>query len=259
MERTLAKLREFAAVAEKENAQPVAVGTRALRRARNAAQFLEAANAILGVPVEIISGEKEAELSYRGAIQGLEGLDGEATVIDVGGGSTELARGVNGRLLETGTLHLGAVVLTEKHELAAPVIPAQISAMVSEIDAALVDSGLKPAPPLIAAGGTATTLAAVVKEVEPYDPGRIHGTVLSTREIDETCRWLGRMSVSERRRVTGLESGRADIIVSGTLILGRVAGYAGAGELVVSNGGVRFGLLGEMIGRNPIDSGSIST
>ncbi len=246
MERTLAALGEFAQAAAQEHAELVAVGTSALREARNAQVFVEAARRVLGVPVEIISGQREAQLAFRGAVQGLNLAANEVTAVDVGGGSTEIVRGRDGNMLASASLKLGAVRLAEKHGLEAPATAAQLSAMSRDVDATLKRARVALGPPLVATGGTATTLAAVMCEIEPYDAASVHGSRLTDGDLRQLFGCLASMSMRERCELKGMEPGRADIIVPGALILIRLSARARAREVVVSSGGVRLGLTLEV-------------
>jgi exopolyphosphatase / guanosine-5'-triphosphate,3'-diphosphate pyrophosphatase len=263
IERTLSTLQDLATIAKKSGAIIVAVGTSALRDAKNKDAFLEPAKQILGTPIEVISGNKEAELTFLGAIQEVNEVvgpgsnrlsDGEVTVIDVGGGSTEIIQGADGRLRQTTSLDLGAVRLMERYELSAPATTEQVLAINREIQKALEQCDVSLKEPLITVGGTATTLAAILGGVEPFDPRRIHRSRLSRKELGDLCDRLARMSLSERYRIKGLERARADIIVPGALILNAIQNYAKSAHLEVSTGGVRVGLTAETYRKITIDS-----
>ena len=257
VKRTLNALSEFAEIARERGAAIVAAGTSALREVTDPATFLQAAERVLGAPVEVISGAREAELAFRGAIVGLKLPARQFTVVDVGGGSSEIARGRRGKILETASLNLGAVRLAERYALSAPAGAGQLEKLARDIERVLEQCRVTPVKPLVAIGGTATTLAAIAGEVEPYDPARIHGKRLTIDEIDNLLSRLARMSLQERYKIRGLEKARADVIVSGALILRHIAGRAQAREVIVSNGGIRFALAQEAYGKIPFDYTSL--
>lgn len=263
IERTLSILNEFVADARRKEAKIVAVGTSVLRDVANPQAFLEPAERVLGGKIEIISGSREAQLTFLGAIQnphpkwarGELGIvsDDRVMVVDVGGGSSEFIRGKGELLIDAKSIDIGAVRLMERHALQAPVSRDQISAIDREIRAAIEQSEIQFESSIVAVGGTATTLAAVLRGVEPYDAERIHGAILSRDALCEMCDRLAQMSLEERYGIKGLERERADIIIPGALIFMAVQDYAKSAQFVVSIGGVRFGLALETYRNIAID------
>jgi exopolyphosphatase/guanosine-5'-triphosphate,3'-diphosphate pyrophosphatase len=258
MERTLQALTENAAIARTRGATIIAVGTSALRDASNSEGFLRVAEKALGVPIEVISGGREAELAFRGGVFGLKVPDQIYTVVDVGGGSTEIILGRGVEIVETISVEIGAVRFFERYPLTSPASPQQLALVEREVEKTIAQSQVRPVEPLIAIGGTATTLAAIAGAIEPYEPTRIHGARLTMSELSDLCNRLASMSLDKRRQVRGLKSSRADIIVTGTIILKAIAKAAKAEVVVVSNGGVRFGLAQETYGNMAIDYGTLS-
>lgn len=242
--RALEALGELRTAADRHGADVVAVGTSALRDARNAKDFLQPAARVLGAPVEVISGEREAALTFAGALHGLPELPGKrACVVDIGGGSTEIVCGSHGKLDASVSLNIGSVRLHERHGLQAPTDMRSLQILEAEIADALQQSPVQPRPPLVAIAGTATTLAALHLEMEPYDPARIHGMRLSRRQLRSLRDRLAPMSIERRCALPGLEPGRADVIVTGATLLCGIVEHAGAEETFISDGGVRIGLL----------------
>jgi exopolyphosphatase/guanosine-5'-triphosphate,3'-diphosphate pyrophosphatase len=247
IERTLAVLADYAAEARAHSARIAAVGTSALRDAANAERFLTAAHATLGCAVEVIAGAREAELSFAGALAGL-GVDASGvTVVDIGGGSTELVRRGAGGTLITDSLEIGAVRLHERHRVSIPARASELAAVRTDVMHALSASRVQPRAPLIAVAGTATTLAAIEGAVDPYDSTRIHGSALTRDQIERQCARLAALSLEERTWIPGLAAARADVIVVGALILDCVCAQAQADHVVISDGGVRIGLTLEML------------
>ena len=257
VERTLIVLKEDADIAKRLGAKIAAVGTHVLRTVKDSRSFLGAARQILGVSVEVIDGQREAELTFRGGVLGLRLPTEEFTLVDVGGGSTEIVRGQGNKILEAKSLNVGAVRLLEQFNLSSPVDPRTLAQAEREVERVLAQSPVVPLKPLAAIGGTATTLAAIAGGVVPYDAARIHGARITISELSRLYGCLARMSLAERYHVPGLERARADIIVTGALILSVIAKRAKADEVIVSNGGVRFGLAQEMYGEIPIDYQSL--
>ena len=223
-----------------------AVGTSALRGAQNADDFLRPAEEILGAPVEVISGRREAELTFRGSVEGIDLPAEEVTVFDIGGGSTEIVRGARGQVREAVSLDVGSVSLFEQHIPDDPPPPQQIAAVRDEIRRVLDATRVQPTKTLVGIAGTVTTVATLLRGIDPYDPDRVHGQRVSADEIAALAERLTGMTTAQRRRLPGIEVGRADVIAAGVLLLLGIIEHAGASELVVSNGGVRVGLALEL-------------
>jgi len=246
IERTLATLGEYAERARAHDAAIRAVGTSALRDARNAASLLARARD-LGVDIEVVSGEREAELTFRGAAHGIDLGSGALTVVDIGGGSTEIVSGASGRVDRAVSLELGSVRLFERHLRSDPPSDDEIASLVREVDAVLATAPLGERVPLVAIAGTATTIGAIARGIDPYDGARAHGLRLDVLELLTIARDLAAKPLAERKRIAGLEPARADVIVAGALLLSRIAARAAAQTIVLSNGGVRVGLALDLL------------
>ena len=246
--RSLEILREYAALLADAGAQRVAaVGTQALREATNASAFLEPAAAIIGSPVEVISGEREAELVYRSVHTCLPELGrNELVVADVGGGSTEVIVGKGGEIISFSSLPIGAVRLTERHLRSEPPIADENRALVTDIDFALAQLALPAGASLVGTSGTATTLVAVEKHLRDYDPDAIHGQTIDVGEVERQLASLLELTVAERRRIPGMQPERADVIAAGVAVYARLLHRLGAPEMIVSDRGVRWGLAYEL-------------
>lgn len=223
-----------------------AVATEALRRAKNgeaARARFDAQLARVGAKLEIIAGQREAMLSFGAVAGSFPQLTGVRTVVDIGGGSTELVVGEQ-HIKGVISLPIGSVVLTEKHLRHDPPTEEERRGLVADIDAALAS-----APPfegaVIGIAGTVTTYAAIALGLDTYDATRVHGMILSRDQLDRDVERLGRMPISDRSRTPGLQPKRADVIYAGGLILSRVLHRADALGCLVSDRGIRWGLLYE--------------
>jgi exopolyphosphatase/guanosine-5'-triphosphate,3'-diphosphate pyrophosphatase len=251
--RTLEVLRDYAAAARAAGATIHAVGTEALRRARNARAFLDPASEILGAPVEVIDGAREAALSFRAVAASFPGeaAQGPMVVVDVGGGSTEIIVSDRGALKFHTSLPLGSVRLTERHFHEDPPALAELAALEKEVTTAL---GGVPFPgagaTLVGVAGTVTSLGAMVQRLNSYDPTRVHGFVLARSALEVEIAILSASTQAQRERMPGLDPRRADVILAGALILLGVARAAGASQILVSDRGIRWGLLYEAIERS---------
>jgi exopolyphosphatase / guanosine-5'-triphosphate,3'-diphosphate pyrophosphatase len=239
---TLAALRDFVDEARAAGATAIAaVGTSALRDARNGETFLDPAAAILGSEVEVISGEREAHLTFRGATFGLPLEGREVTVVDIGGGSTEIVRGRGRHVQNAISLPVGSVRLFERHVRHDPPLVEEIDRIVGEVEDAVDRHAPFLGQPLVGIAGTVTTLVAMAEEIDPYDPSRIHGALLTCDAVDDLLGRMLRMPLSERQRLAGLDPRRADVIVAGAAIARAVLARSHAPHMHVSHGGVRFG------------------
>ena len=244
-------LREYAEVARRHQARIAAIGTEALRRAPNADEFLGPAAEILGAPVEVIDGDREAALTYRAVAASFPAL-GSMAVVDIGGGSTEIVVADGNEPRFHTSLPIGSVRLTERHVHADPPAPRDVAAIAQAVDEAL---GKVPFPeraiPLVGVAGTVTSLAAMAQNLESYDPARVHGYRLSRAALSQQLDRLRAAPQEERERMHGLDPRRADVILAGAVILERIAHHARAPEIIVSDRGIRWGLLYELLADKP--------
>src|SRR5437588_1066478 len=166
-ERTVEVIGEFMRVARRAGAEGIAaVGTSVLREAENGAEFRAQVRQECGLPIEVISGEQEAELAYTGNIhdRALPATDGERVVLDIGGGSTEIVRGIGHSITGLASFPLGAVRLTEGYLKSDPPAAAECSAAEMAIEQALSDvRPLAPASLLLGSGGTLYNLGSVAR------------------------------------------------------------------------------------------------
>jgi exopolyphosphatase/guanosine-5'-triphosphate,3'-diphosphate pyrophosphatase len=259
IERTLAVLTEYAALARTHGAPLAAVGTEALRRAPNAEDFLRPAAAVLGTPVEVIDGEREAALSYRAARSSFpEAAAGSMVVVDIGGGSTEIIRSEAGVVTFRRSLPLGSVRLTERHVRHDPARDEEMAAVTAEVRQALAAIPIDGARTLVGTAGTVTSLAAMDQKLASYDPALVHGYPLTMRALEALVQTLRVTAEADRERMPGLDPRRADVILAGACILLEIARRAGASQVITSDRGLRWGLLSERLearAREPLAHG----
>jgi len=223
VERTLAATRRYAELIGRHGVQDVRfVATSATRDASNRAIFLEGVREILGVEVEVVSGQEEAELSFRGAVSTLPGIPaGPRLVVDIGGGSTELVLGEESPTHRI-SLDMGSVRLTERHLRSDPPTAAEIAAARADVDA-LLDEAASVLPlgstrHLVGVAGTVTTLTGVALGAEEYSPELSHGAQLPTGRMLEVCEAILRMTRAERGAHRIIHPGRIDVLGAGALI-----------------------------------------
>ena len=246
--RTARVVAQYAAVAARHRADEVLiVATSAVREARNGAAFAREVAELAGHPVRVVPGEAEARLALRGVLHGLGTTPaGRVLVFDIGGGSTEFIRARDGVLESAISLRLGVVPLVERFASYDDVAAHVRGRLAAELPPAI----LTPPPDLlVGTAGTVTTLAALDLGLERYDAAVVQGHRLTRAAVERQLVRLLSLSVAERAELPCLEPGRADVIVPGTAILLETMRAAGADSIVVSDHGVREGILVEALAR----------
>lgn len=223
LERTLDAARRYAAICADLGAERIRfVATSATRDAENRGDFVDGVRAALGVEPEVVSGDEEAALSFRGATSVLAGRHpGPFLVVDIGGGSTEAVLGTTS-VVAAASMDVGCVRLTERHLADDPPTATQVAAasadVVAALDAAGRDVPFGRAATLVGLAGSVTTVAAHVLDLDEYDPHAIDGAVLPVDKVLDSCRALLGMSRARRARLPYMHPGRVDVIGAGALV-----------------------------------------
>jgi exopolyphosphatase/guanosine-5'-triphosphate,3'-diphosphate pyrophosphatase len=252
IERTITGVTAFADKAREMGAEKIlAVATSGARDGENTAQFLSRAREAAGLEVEVISGEREAELIFTG-VSTDAGLRGQPLfVMDVGGGSVELIAGLHGCIERRVSLPAGAVRLTERFLRADPISRAELDALLQH-GRELLRPALEQIPlqsrVMIGTGGTVTTAAAVDQSLASFSIEKVDRYPLTRSRLTAMLERLRSLPLAERRHVPGLPPKRADIIVAGLATYVMAMELTGIERLTVSTRGLRFGLLAERIG-----------
>ena len=228
----------------------VAVATSAARDARNQAELLAMVRALAGVELEVIPGEVEADLTYRGATLDLEVADDEAlAVFDIGGGSSELILGTRARMGFRHSFDVGSVRLTERFLRSDPPTAAESAALFDHLTALFAAAPRPATPPtFVGVAGTVTTLFTLIHGIAPYDAARVHRARMELDELVAIRRELFSLTVEARKALRGIEPKRADVIAAGAAILECAMLRVGADHLTVSDRGLRFGLMQQRFG-----------
>lgn len=237
-----------------------ACGTAALRTAGNSDEFLGLAQQTLGVEIEIITGSEEARLSLAGTLAFMEqqGPD-PLLLVDVGGGSTELAYAAEGSWTDAGTegpapevasLTLGVVSLTEgflHRPLTTPEEAWQLTDHIKKhLAAALqkITPSMQQAPPMIiGTGGTATTMAALDLDLESYDEQKVQGYTLTGSRLAGLWQRLVTFTGAERNLLPGLQDGRGEILLAGIRIYQVLLELLNVHQMTISDAGLLEGIL----------------
>lgn len=230
LERYLEKCREY----KVEKMRIIA--TSAVRDAKNKDEVAREVYKKTGLTLEILSGEKEAELSFLGAISDLEPqMIKKAMVVDIGGGSTEFIYPTDNRI-QYKSVNLGTVRLLENITLRDDI---------PKILSDLIPVGVVKKPILVGVAGTVTTLVTIKLGLEEYDSKLVHGQKLLLEEIKSMGKELSRLSLQERKKIKGLHPRRADVIPYGILILEKIMEYLEVSEITVSDKDSLHGLIKE--------------
>jgi exopolyphosphatase/guanosine-5'-triphosphate,3'-diphosphate pyrophosphatase len=228
----------------------VAVGTSALRDAENSAAVRGRLKLQLGFEVRVLSGEEEAGYAFLAVQKGLSLAGQDLLVIDVGGGSTEFIRGSEAGAVQAISIDVGSVRLTEQFIHSDPAQTEECDSMVRAIEtelARLPDPWTKAGSALALVGiaGTFTTLSAVEKKLLRYAHSEVHGSRLTLNEVRRQAALFQSKTIAERRSIPGLEPKRADVILAGAYLIERIMSRFRAEQVIVSDQGVRYGLLNE--------------
>ena len=221
-----------------------AVGTSALREAKNSEDFLKLVEEKLDLSIEVISGEEEAQLSFLAVAKDLQEREKSIFVVDVGGGSTEFILGRGDQISRWISLPLGSVRFTEEFLHSDPVQQEESNRMEKKIRDLLVDIPYsREQLTMVAVGGTATTLASVEQGLEDFIAERIHHFVLEKEALKNQLLLYRTKTIEEREKIPGLPMARADVILAGAAILYLTMEEVKCPSVLISCHGVRYGLI----------------
>ncbi len=236
---------DYVAICGQSEVETVAaIATSAVRDASNGDAFVAELRERFAISTRVLNGYEEARLTYLGATH--ERPPALPTlVIDIGGGSTELIVGHDRQISFQTSLQAGVVRHTERHLSSDPPVAAALESLAADIrstiegaiagrDEARVSAG-------IAVAGTPTSLAAIELELDPYDPERVHGHVLSLETIQRLLSQLASAPLEERARTPGLHADRAPTIIAGVVILVEAMRAFGLERIRVSEHDILYG------------------
>ncbi|RMH36483.1 MAG: Ppx/GppA family phosphatase [Nitrospirae bacterium] len=225
------------------------VATSAVREAENQHEFLELVRKATDFEIEVLTGAKEAEYTLRGIRAGLPVEVKQFIGLDIGGGSTEFMRACDHERPSLCSIDVGVVRMTERFLQSDPPTKAAIGQLEhlvrKEVERIGGDFCWTPETTLVGTAGTITTLAALVQRLTDYDPSKIHSFVLDLATVREWDQRLRTSTRSSRRALPGLEAGREDVIVTGTILLRVIMEQLGFDRCVVSEYGLREGIVWE--------------
>ncbi len=244
---TLKVLEEYVIIAKEYKVEKIiAYATQACRIAQNGKEFLEKVKK-LGIDVRLISGEKEAYLSFLATAYSIN-PEKSFIVIDQGGGSTEYAFGEKKNnkyaLIDSVSFPFGIVNLTEKFVHSDPPTEKELKEMEGFIKNQIKEIKEKmPAEILIGLGGTITTLVALQYNIYPYDSTKVHGKMLTYESVKIWLEKLSNLTIQERKKIPMIEDKRAEAIIAGIVIFKSTLEIFSKNTLIVSDKGLRHGAI----------------
>ncbi|MGA2530098.1 MAG: exopolyphosphatase [Acidimicrobiales bacterium] len=252
MGRTTEVLAEFASVMGGLGVvRARATATSAARDAENAVEFARRVTEIIGVVPEVLDGEEEARLTYKGATSELDPTAGPYLVIDVGGGSTELVGGGSPGL-QAASLEMGCVRVSERFLGHDPPLAEELEAARAYVRQLVVQAlgdepGLDGAARLIGVAGTVSALTRLDQGIVSYDRSRVHHACLALSVIERLLNELAAVSLAARLSRPALEAERADVLIGGTAVLAESMCVLGFDALTVSESDLLDGVVAELL------------
>ncbi len=256
MKRGLEALRKYKRIADNHRVDKIlAVATSAIREARNGEDFLERVGREVGFWPRVASREEEGRLVYRAALHSVH-LEGRALVVDLGGGSVELALGVGRRIERIVSERLGVLRMTERFVHSDPLSSkdeARLVAHVGEVlDPALGELRAAGFDRVVGTSGTVLSLGAMALELTGQRPkDTLHHVAVSCEALRDVRRRLVASDLKQRLRLPGLDEQRADIVVAGAVVFDEILERLGAREVLLCEWALREGLLLNYIHRHP--------
>lgn len=250
IQKLMSVLSSYRKLIDKYNCQTIiCTSTNAMRIAANANLIINQVKESLNIDIQVITGDREAELSYLGAATVLPSVK-EKVVMDVGGGSTEVIYGRDTEIIYKKSFPIGAVNLTEEFIHSNLPVEKEVQQLQENIDKTFTEISqiIHPNTPLIAVAGTPTSLSAINLKLTEYDDGKVEGSELTLTEIDNFIKEFSTQTPEEILYKYGeIISGREDVILAGTIILKTVAKLTGSNKIFVSGRGIRYGSVIEFI------------
>ena len=219
------------------------VATSAMRDADNAEYVCSILSSIMQSPISIISGKEEAYLSYIGSKESFN----NPTIIDIGGGSTEIITMNDDHKIASISLDIGAVRFTEKYFSVYPPTSEILQEAISEIKTALSHFSISIHSPVIVVAGTPTTLACIDQGLDEYHRDKVHGYILTYNAISSITDMLCTSSYDSIFSIKGINPKRADILPAGSLLLKSILDHFAIEHCIVSTKGLRYGVLQHFI------------
>ncbi|MXW41335.1 MAG: Ppx/GppA family phosphatase [Synechococcus sp. SB0668_bin_15] len=252
MERAMEALRRYRQLAESHGAQAVVgVATSAVREAGNGREFLALIEGKLGLQVDLVNGREEARLIYLGVLSAMDFAGAPHLILDIGGGSTELILADSHDTRSLSSLRVGAVRLVRDFGVHGPLTAERVQFLKTFIQGMLEPAvgkvqqrlAMDESPVLVGTSGTAMAVGSLLALRLGTTPQSLNGLRFGLGQVQELMRELVTLEVEQRRQLPGLSERRADIIVTGGLILETAMERLNAREMVLCKRALREGLI----------------
>lgn len=251
--RLISAMKRFKVICEKQDVSEISCcGTSALRVADNAINVIEEVGRKTGIAIEVISGKREAGLTFLGAMTGLTNLKEGSALIDVGGGSTEIVYSQGKKIVAAFSYDIGAVNLTELLETDRKKSRKELHDLECVISDRVREMGLLRANrpvSVVLSGGTPIAIQAYYRGLGKKDIDKVHNTAISDINYLQAILDLGMMSLSARREALKCDPERADVIVAGGLLSFNLAEQFGPRFVRITARSLRYGQLYELLGK----------
>lgn len=255
IDRVLCCLREWREIIDASSVDAVvAVATSAVRDATNSDEFLDRVKREAGFEIEILTGDEEARRTLLGIRSGLPAGVTDLLALDIGGGSTEFVLDRPGQNPVVRSIDIGVVRLSERILHHDPPTDDEVRQarewIARETKSAVADMGSYQTATFVGTAGTITSLAAMAQKLPSYEPARIHNYQLQLSTIQELEQTLLSRTKADRAGLPGLEKGREEVIAAGAIIIRTVMETLGMPSVLVSDLGLREGVLIELAKRS---------
>ena len=223
----------------------VVTATSAVRDSSNREEFLNQIYQETGWRVQLLTGEEEAQTTYTGAISVLKDQSENFVVLDIGGGSTEIALGKQLQLSSGISVDMGSVRFSERYLKSNPPIKEELETLRIEVKSLLKTKSFNLKNyQLVGVAGTVTSIAAIELGLDYYDASKINGYILKKESVENFVKEFSKMSSTEiENSYSPFLTGRGDVITGGLIILHEFMNHFNFDDLVVSTGGIRHGIL----------------
>jgi exopolyphosphatase/guanosine-5'-triphosphate,3'-diphosphate pyrophosphatase len=245
--KTICYLSEFKELCKKYKVEKIiAVGTSVLRDAENSDRLIYLTKEKLDIQIHILSGDEEAEFTLKGVLNGLsDNISLPLFITDIGGGSTEWIL-YNSPMVKKGSIDIGAVRLYEMFIRNDPPSINELMMVKDYIHKRISEEDLRFENSIkffVSTGGTATTLASIDLTLQQYNSNKIHMHRISINSLNKIYNHIIKIPLEDRIKIKGLEPDRADIIITGTLILLEIMKTINLNSIIISDYGLLEGIL----------------
>lgn len=248
IEKSLAVLKKYREICNRYNVTRIqCFATDAIREAKGAEEFIQKVKELTGIEVKVLTGEEEAKLTFKAVLHEFKNYRGNLLTIDIGGGSVEIIKGNQDLIEISRSLKIGAVRIKEKFNIKDRISNPDIEKITEHIHGQLPPFRIESDTTTVSTGGTITSLQAINLRLKKFEHEKVHKTTLNYQEISSLFEYLNKIPLEERRKIPSLKPERADIIHIGALILKSIADFYRIDSLYVSNRGVRWGLIYDLL------------